>query len=235
MPFGSTGQFIANNILRFVLLGTNTSRPSSTWPSARMSSCTYEKTTCRLLQNPLPTPYWGFQPSGFTVQAITKSIQATPQEVLDALVNTKQYPQWNNFVPKIIIQGVTDSLNQGVRFTEHVDMFGNGKPSGLIKINLRVSILEQFDTNEASTPGEGFRMVWLNTLSPTWILRSERVHHIYQGNDSEGTTYECFETFSGLFGWVTKVIYGGILVKRFAQWNEECRMWVERDNQIATH
>jgi len=206
-------------------------------------SNTYEKTSSKLLQNPLPTPHWGFQPSGFTVQAITKSIQASPQQVLDALVNTKQYPQWNNFVPKIDIQKATidstlintDTLDQGAVFIEHVDMFGHGKPSGLIKIKLRVSMLEHLDaTDESTMRREGFRMVWLNTIAPTWVLRSERVHLIYTESDSEGTVYECYETFSGLFGWLTKVLVGAALVKRFAQWNEECRMWVERDNQIMT-
>lgn len=200
---------------------------------------THGKTSSTLLQNSLPTPHWGFQPSGFTVQAITKSIQATPQQVLDTLVDTTQYRQWNNFVPKIVIRGTTIHSNRpdtitlyhNAVFTEHIDMFGHGKPSGLVKVNLKVIILGPWDPSDTSVSRQaGVQMVWLNTLVPTWLLRSERVHRIYEGRDSDGTTYECFETFSGALAWLTRVCVGAALIKRFAQWNEECRIWMERSN-----
>ncbi|KAL8667127.1 MAG: hypothetical protein Q9168_007346 [Polycauliona sp. 1 TL-2023] len=178
----------------------------------------------QLLRSPLPTPYWGSQTgSAFTVRAVT-TVKATPTAVLDSLVDTTKYPAWNNFVPKVDLPSSSHGrLAANVLFTEHVDMFGQGKPSGLVKMTLLMTTLQEKDEHNGS---KSFEVVWLGKAYPSWALRSERVHKI--SCDEEGvTTYDVWETFSGPLAVLVRLFVGGTLVKRFKQWNEELRDYTE--------
>ncbi|KAI4256322.1 MAG: hypothetical protein L6R42_006292 [Xanthoria sp. 1 TBL-2021] len=173
-----------------------------------------------LLRSPLPTPYWGSQTgSAFTVRAVT-TVEATPTAVLESLLDTSKYPAWNNFVPKVDLPSPSNGrLAADVLFTEHVDMFGQGKPSGLVKMKLLMTTLEEKDEHNGT---KSFEAVWLGKAYPDWALRSERVHAI--SCDSQGvTTYDVWETFSGPLAVFVRLFVGSILVKRFKQWNEELR------------
>ena len=77
---------------------------------------------------------------------------------------------------------------------------------------------------------EGYRVVWLGKGYPSWLLRSERVHLISlnDGGEEVGATYDVFETFSGPLAWAVKLFVGKTLVRRFRQWNEELKNYVER-------
>ncbi|KAI4265919.1 MAG: hypothetical protein L6R38_009082 [Xanthoria sp. 2 TBL-2021] len=181
-----------------------------------------------LLRSPLPTPYWGSQTgSAFTVRAVT-TVEATPTAVLESLLDTSKYPAWNNFVPKVDLPSPSNGrLAADVLFTEHVDMFGQGKPSGLVKMKLLMTTLEEKDEHNGT---KSFEVVWLGKAYPDWALRSERVHAI--SCDTQGTTtYDVWETFSGPLAVFVRLFVGSILVKRFKQWNEELRNHTEARTQ----
>ncbi|KAL8798151.1 MAG: hypothetical protein Q9182_006902 [Xanthomendoza sp. 2 TL-2023] len=184
-----------------------------------------------LLRSPLPTPKWGSQAgSAFTVRAVV-SINATPTAVLDSLLDTTQYPVWNKFVPKVDFPDLAPSdtslpkgrLGPDILFIEHVDMFGQGKPSGLVKMKLLMTTLKETNEHNGS---KSFEAVWLGKAYPDWALRSERVHAI--SCDKNGvTTYDVWETFSGPLAVLVRLFVGTTLVKRFKQWNEELRDYTE--------
>lgn len=191
------------------------------------------------LTAPVPTPHWGSQSgSAFTVCAKV-TIKAPSQPILDALLDTSTWPQWNNFVPRATVSNSQSDaasnlalLKPGTVFIEHVDMAGRGR-STIVKMKLLMTHLD-----EMKEPGkEGSRVVWLGKGYPDWALRSERVHEIYRVNDagegegeggSEECVYDVYETFSGPLAWFVKVFVGKTLVKRFGQWNGELRGFVEQ-------
>ena len=76
----------------------------------------------------------------------------------------------------------------------------------------------------------GSRAVWLGKGYPDWALRSERVHEVYikKGGKQEEVVYNVYETFSGPLAWVVRMLLGGVLVRRFAQWNAELKAFMER-------
>lgn len=161
-----------------------------TYPNPKDSS----NLTAELIP-PLPTPHWGSQSGpSFTVRA-TNTINAPSQPVLDALLDTSTWPEWNNFVPRATISTPSSDshrLHPGTVFTEHVDMAGRGRSTS-VNVKLQMTTLDEL--NESSR--RGFKVVWLGKNYPTWALRSERVHEIYEAVDGGGTVYDVYETFSG--------------------------------------
>lgn len=193
-----------------------------------MASSSYLNGVKADLIAPIPTPYWGTQSgAAFSVRA-TVTIMAKPASILDALLDTSTWPQWNNFVPRASLSNLPKSskdpnrLHPDTVFTEHVDMAGRGR-STIVKMKLVMTTLEYL--NE---PGRrGSKVVWLGKGYPSWALRSERVHEIYQGDADGRTVYDVYETFSGPLAWLVKLFVGRTLVKRFGQWNGELREFVE--------
>lgn len=182
----------------------------------------------RELIPPLPTPHWGSQSgASFTVRA-TSIISARPQLVLDALLNTSTWQEWNQFVPRAFLHNPSEDshdpsrLRAGTLFTEHVDMAGRGR-STIVKMRLLMTALDEIDEPDK----KGFRVVWLGKMCPDWALRSERVHDIYEASDGGGTVYNVYETFSGPLAWAVKFFVGSTLVERFGQWNRELGRFVE--------
>ena len=177
------------------------------------------------LISPIPTPHWGSQSgASFTVRATT-TISTRPQSVLDALLDTTTWPKWNNFVPRASIPNPSkDShrLHPGTIFTEHVDMAGRGN-STLVKMRLLMTSLNELD----EPARQGFKVVWLGKGYPDWALRSERVHEIYEETEGGGTIYDVYETFSGPLAFFVRFFVGKTLVRRFGQWNEELRTFME--------
>lgn len=187
-----------------------------------------------LLRSPIATPHWGAQGgSAFTVRAVITA-NATSSVVLRTLLDTTKYPEWNRFVPRVTFPDTSDAgpshpsgeLHEGILFTEHVDMYGQGKPSGLVKMKLLMTTLEEMDDKR----GKKYEVVWLGKGYPDWALRSERVHQILC-NDDGTTTYNVFETFSGPLALFVRLFVGTALVKRFKQWNEELVHYAEEDSQ----
>ena len=178
---------------------------------------------------PIPTPHWGPQGgSAFTVTA-SATIKASMQPILDALLDTSLWPQWNNFVPRVTFSKApedaddSERLRPGVLFTEHVDMAGRGR-STIVKMKLLMTSLDEI----TESGRHGFRVVWLGKGYPSWALRTERVHEIYNSDSSDETVYDVYETFSGPLAWAVKFFVGKTLVKRFGQWNGELKGFVER-------
>ena len=177
---------------------------------------------------PIPTPHWGVQSgASFTVRAAT-IISARPQPVLDTLLDTSTWPQWNNFVPRAsLLDTAKDSnelnrLKAGTLFKEHVDMAGRGR-STVVKMKLLMTILDEINEPDK----KGFKVVWLGKGYPDWALRSERVHEIYEETGTGRTIYNVYETFSGPLAWAVKFFVGATLVDRFGQWNDELRAFAE--------
>lgn len=184
------------------------------------------------LTAPVPTPHWGAQTGvAFTIRA-TATIHSHPQAVLDALLDTSTWPQWNNFVPRASLARQSDDsdnssrLRPGIIFTEHVDMAGRGR-STIVKMKLLMTTLD--DMKESGR--RGYKAVWLGKGYPSWALRSERVHEIYNGDVDGETVYDVYETFSGPLAWAVKVFVGNALVKRFGQWNRELKGFVEKASE----
>lgn len=177
---------------------------------------------------PLPTPRWGSQSGfgAFSVRAFAR-IHAAPDVVLDCLLETSSYPVWNRFVPGITFphasisdpRSLNSRLGVGCQFVEHVDMHGNGRSSGLVKMKLLMTAMEELGHGA----GPGYKVVWLGQGYPDWALRSERVHNISQVEDGI-STYEVWETFSGPLAFLVRLFVGKTLVKRFRQWNQELKI-----------
>lgn len=175
---------------------------------------------------PLPTPHWGSQSgAAFTVRA-TVTVKAQPQPILDTLLDTSTWPQWNNFVPRVTISSASSDSKQrlrpGTTFIEHVDMAGRGR-STIVKMRLLMTSLDDLE----DSPRGGHKVVWLGKGYPDWALRSERVHEIYRGEAEGETVYDVYETFSGPLAWFVKLFVGKTLVERFGQWNRELKYFVE--------
>ncbi|KAL8776655.1 MAG: hypothetical protein Q9194_003018 [Teloschistes cf. exilis] len=192
--------------------------------------------TANLIRIPIATPYWGEQSGqAFTVRAVVQ-INATSAAIRQLLLNVSAYPEWNNFVPRVSFPTAytsnspqpNGSLGEGLLFTEHVDMFGKGKPSGLVRMRLLMTTLEETEHEG----GKAYKVIWLGKGYPEWALRSERVHAIYPNGD--GTcTYDVWETFSGPLALLVRLFVGGALVKRFRQWNQELKEYVERKSEVT--
>ncbi|KAL8932342.1 MAG: hypothetical protein Q9216_006875 [Gyalolechia sp. 2 TL-2023] len=187
-----------------------------------------------LLRSPIATPHWGAQSrSAFTVRAVV-TINAAPSVILDTLLDTPNYHAWNKFVPRVTLLHTpkehgdkpdnVPKLKEGVLFTEHVDMYGHGKPSGAVKMKLLMTTLEEVSEGNG---GKSYKVVWLGKGYPDWALRSERVHVIVC-NDDGSCTYDVWETFSGPLALLVRVFVGNTLVKRFGQWNDELKRFSER-------
>ena len=197
-----------------------------------MSSISPEANSTRAsLLQPLPTPRWGLKTGfgAFSVRA-SATIHADANTILDCLLETSSYPLWNGFVPRVTIPPFATSdlstqetrLSLGCQFIEHVDMYGNGRPSGLIKMKLLMTTMEELEHDT----GRGYKVVWLGQGYPDWALRSERVHIISRNQD--GTcAYEVWETFSGPLAILVKLFVGKVLVKRFEQWNQDLKTHVQ--------
>lgn len=183
---------------------------------------------------PMPTPHWGAQSGvAFTIRA-KANIKAHPQSVLDALLDTSTWPQWNNFVLRASLSNhpaASDEpqrLRPGILFTEHVDMAGRGR-STIVKMRLLMTSLDEMKEPQCG----GYRVVWLGKGYPDWALRSERVHEISQAHADGETVYDVYETFSGPLAWAVRVFVGKTLVKRFGQWNGDLKNFVEGPSPVA--
>lgn len=185
-------------------------------------------------RSPIPTPHWGPQGTpAFTIRAIVR-IDATPDVILDRLLDTSKYPEWNNFVPRVTLPYTTRNakrpedtgrLKEGTLFTEHVDMYGHGKPSGLVKMKLLMTTMEELEDEGKKI----YKVVWLGKVYPDWALRSERVH-LVACNDDGSCNYVVWETFSGPLALLVRLFVGGALVKRFGQWNQELKEYAEQQH-----
>ena len=101
-------------------------------------------------------------------------------------------------------------------------MYGSGRSSGLIKMKLLMTTMEELEQNT----DRGYKVVWLGQGYPDWALRSERVHIISRIEDGT-SAYEVWETFSGPLAFLVRLFVGKTLVKRFRQWNQELKNHVQ--------
>lgn len=137
---------------------------------------------------------------------------------LEAVINTADYPQWNNFCPKAIIGdspplstaqmdesipaelketatlGRNGCLRPGVKFQFEVKMKRDG-PTTLA--SLEVSKLEKMERDGK----KGYRVAWSFRGMPSLLMRTERVQGFVEAEEGRSTEYYCWETFGGLMAY----------------------------------
>ncbi|AEO65263.1 uncharacterized protein THITE_26762, partial [Thermothielavioides terrestris NRRL 8126] len=200
---------------------------------------------------PLPTPSHG--PGGTFSITCAARIAATPDACLDVIVSASEYPKWNRFIRKCVIDSAAaDSakLRLHTPFTFHVWLdpsAPDGAPASATSA-LEVSALERIDDDGAASPPPGFpslpraraplaetrrgwRIAWRPRSSwrnaPLWLLRSERVQELVEVDGGRATQYYCWETFYGPLAPLVRRLTGRQVERGFDAWMEGLRGMVE--------
>ncbi|KAF9892927.1 hypothetical protein FE257_000519 [Aspergillus nanangensis] len=176
-------------------------------------------------------------------------IEASTQDVWNALTDTSTWPSWNTFVPRVTIRaqpGVTSSesslspvLQQGTKMTFHVQMDPSApKPQRAQDIPL---VVAEFDPPDAATKKPG-RVVWTADVSasgslPAFLLTAERVHEVEQVGETPGgkavTEVRNWEAQVGYLVYVVRWMYGVQLKKNFETWVQGLKTYVEKGGAAA--
>ncbi len=166
----------------------------------------------------MPTP---LIPNGgvFSVSS-SVVISASASRIFSTIVDTANWHKWNTFVPRVEIlkqpSGHSDSAEKlGIGTDMRFQVFM--KPGGSATSSLeQVTVLD---------PAAG-KICWKFTGTPSWLLRSERVHEITDKDD--GTCeYRTWETFAGPIAYIIRLIYGNVLQERFKDWGRDLKRYVE--------
>jgi len=170
-------------------------------------------------------------PDGGLFSAIGEThINASPQVVYDAVVDTTRWPEWNTFVPKVGItsQRPEDKDSKGLTLdasiTLHVHMTSSFKTLSKEKVN----ILEG-PPKESDPAGTIYRIDWINEsnpLVPRFMLAAERVNEIEVVGD--GTClYRTWETFTGPYARIVRWKFEQTLNERFDDWVRDLQKYCE--------
>jgi hypothetical protein len=183
--------------------------------------------------SPVPTPTY---PTGglWTILAST-TIEALPDAVLEATLDTSTWPKWNTFVQRadIISQPSLDSkdspkLRVGSKATFHSKIKQTGPTNSSFSDHEVVSI------GKIATGGEsGWRVAWKTIGIPggDWALRSERVQELIEiklEDGRVGTEYKTWGTFGGPMAYALS--WAGTkddAEARFGDWANDLKAYVE--------
>ncbi|EGO53009.1 hypothetical protein NEUTE1DRAFT_16893, partial [Neurospora tetrasperma FGSC 2508] len=187
-----------------------------------------------------PTPTHGQPGAGSFTIACSTHIKATPRTCLEVLLKASEYPTWNRYCRKCIIDAQPDGnqpkdkydknlfLHLGTKFTFHVHMHPLSEDSSARNTALKVSRLERID-EFLQLRRTGFRIAWKTrptAFMPSWMLRCERVQEFVEVHpplgtlDEPETAYQCWETFYGVLAPVVKAAAGSQIVRGFDVWME---------------
>ncbi|RLM00669.1 hypothetical protein CFD26_108724 [Aspergillus turcosus] len=174
-------------------------------------------------------------------------IDASSQDVWNALIDTSTWPTWNTFVPRVTIREQPDSpnaspdslspiLQKGTKMTFHVHMDPSStKPQKANDTQLAVIEVEPPNPS-AKKPG---RIVWASDPNarggfPASLLTAERVHEIVEvevpGEDGQmrrGTEVRNWEAQVGYLVYIVRWMFGGRLKKNFEIWVRDLKGYVE--------
>jgi len=178
-------------------------------------------------------------------------INAPAALVWAVLIDTKRYPDWNSFCPKVTVRSQpegTDStdpnLHIGTSFVFHVVM-DSRKPTSYTDTQLRVldistpehasSYISQSTLDSeptfASDLNKLYRITW--TTEGGFVargLKSERFHEIIVSDDSSCLvrTWECQ---GGSLARAVKWMYKDTLKQKFADWCDDLKKESEKQYQ----
>jgi hypothetical protein len=196
--------------------------PSPKWPLTKSSAV-----------SPVPTPTY---PTGGLWTILTSTtIEAPPDAVLEATLDTSTWPKWNTFVQRadILSQPPLDSKNAsnlkvGTKATFHSKMKETGPTNSSFSDHEVVSI-EKIATGRES----GWRVVWKTIGIPggDWTLRAERVQELVEiklEDGRVGTEYKTWGTFGGPMAYALN--WAGTkddIEARFGDWANDLKAYVE--------
>ncbi|KAK3354197.1 hypothetical protein B0H65DRAFT_553929 [Neurospora tetraspora] len=183
---------------------------------------------------PFPTPTHGQPGAGSFTIACSTHIKAAPRTCLEVLLKASEYPSWNRYCRKCIIDAQPDGDHQalpnlvgpeflrlGTKFTFHVHMDPLSEDSSARNTALEVSRLERID-EVLQIRRTGFRIAWKTRptlFMPNRMLRCERVQEFVQVYPPSGTldepetAYRCWETFYGVLAPVVKAAAGNQIMR----------------------
>lgn len=198
-----------------------------------------------LNQAPTSGPSIAAPHHGHGVMSVSCSttMAAPPLRCLEAVLDTADYPKWNTFCPRAIIDDAPPPaaepddagsvepelgeiakrphfLHHGVKFQFEV-LMEQGKPTN--RTALQVSVLEKFQRDGRT----GYRVAWTMRGMPYYVLHAERVQEFVQTPDGRGTEYYCFETFGGVMAYLMRRMVGSKLEDGFGRWMNSLKEWVE--------
>jgi hypothetical protein len=166
----------------------------------------------------------------FSISCST-TIAASPVDCLKTVLNISEYPTWNTFCPRAVIEEVPATcspvvssvpelktmsqlknyLYTGVKFQFEV-LMQEGQPTR--KTALEVSILEKFNQDGKT----GYRVAWKMRGMPYFLLRAERMQVFIRSTEENVTEYFCWETFGGVLSYFMTPQLKSQLEDGFGRW-----------------
>lgn len=187
---------------------------------------------------PRPTPSL---PDGGSYSVFNKvTINATPEEVLKALVTFSGWQTWNKLVPTVTVEKLaagqteTDVWHEGQVVTFNCIMDQN-KPDSITK-NKEMAVQVGPLVTKASLADETAvaRTVvrWVSQGLPQFVIKAEHVNWIDDNGDGT-VTYWHWETFGGYAVSAVKMLHGKHLHDSFIAWADDLKAYVEQGKSQA--
>jgi hypothetical protein len=173
------------------------------------------------------------------------SISAPPATVFSAVLDVKNWGEWNSFVPFAEVQaplapvpglpflvalGEKDNwLRLGSKMTGRVNIDGKpmadiGPVAALRATPMLVTVIEVIDP-EKEDGRKGYRICWRYDARNEWLLRTERVQEVVE--TERGCEYVTWETFGGWMGAAVRLAVGRKLRERFEDWGRDLKDFCE--------
>lgn len=192
--------------------------------------------------SPLETPSFGS--GGHHSIICSTTIHAALPVILTALLDTRTYGSWNRFCrrvtvdqqpssspspPAFIDPAISDlptTLRLGTAFTFDVHL-SEAAATRNTTAELEVSVLEEFRRDDGR---QGVRVAWrtASRWTPGFVLRSERIQELVQGDKDGETEYRCWETFYGLLASSIRMFVGQSLEWGFGTWMDGLKEFAEK-------
>lgn len=176
--------------------------------------------------DPIPVPSY---PTGGLFAILSEiTIDSSPSDTLDALLDLASYPKWNTFVPRATIISTPSSSSTNELDTRlqvgtavNFDVYMKGPGTTRRDTPILVTIVEELNDGR-----NGYRVAWKALGYSAWVLRSERVQEIVDLSSGK-TQYKTWETFGGPLAYVLRALYKEDLILRFRDWSNDLKGYVE--------
>lgn len=201
------------------------------------------------LQRATPIPASQHPSSAVLCVSADIRIAATPKRCFAVLRDTRHWPSWNTFCPKVEVNQPASSksknevevreptrLRNGTAITMQCRMDASS-PESLTETKLLVTTCSE----DTEAP---FSITWSATGMPRFALRTERTNAFtaesWEAEDQDahttggkrvvqGCRYRTIETMSGPLAHVVKRMYGERLQEAFEMWAEDLAGWAENE------
>ena len=173
-------------------------------------------------------------PSGSGLSGLGSAIINLPAHVVyDAILDVENFPKWTTFIrgSEIITlapgQSETDrKMHEGTRWKYAVAMSETGTPASSNEKCVEVQPL-QLAKGDGTTATTTVRWVYDVPFPFKYLLKAEHVNEITDLGDGR-TEYVHWETFSGVGAMFVKATAGDYLRKKFNDWPEELKTYLEK-------